>query len=88
MLIFVVYLLGSAIALGLSAAVAGGGSKAIADLLTPDWTSLQTFLSPARWVELALDGAVSALAWPLAFTPAVVIYRSLAPPPGAERRFA
>jgi hypothetical protein len=87
MLILVVYLLGETIALGPAAVVAGGGSKALADLMTPNLTSLQTFLSASRWVQLAVDGALSALAWPLAFSPPAMIYRSLAQLRGAEKRF-
>ncbi len=76
-MILVVGLLGYAVAFA-SAAAMGGGMGAIHDLVLPNLSNLQTFLSPARWVQIVLRGALFALVWPLAFTPAAVIYRSLA----------
>ncbi|MHB8529859.1 MAG: hypothetical protein ACYC8V_10160 [Caulobacteraceae bacterium] len=77
LMVLLVYALGYAVILA-TAAAAGGGVGALTGLFFPDLASLQTFLSPARWIELVLHGVLSALIWPLLFTPAAFIYRSLA----------
>ncbi len=76
-LIFIVYLLGYAVIFGSVAAVAGGAPKAVRSLMSPDLSSLTSFLSPQRWMELVLQGVLTALVWPLALTPAAVVYLNL-----------
>jgi hypothetical protein len=68
--------------------VAGGAPKAIAILLSPDLSSLASFLSLPRWMELVLQGALTALVWPLAFTPAAAIYLNLTAARGDARTLA
>lgn len=84
-LAFMVYLLTLLVILAAAAVVTGGNP--VPGLLHPDMGSLRSYFTAAQIVQTVLGAGVSALVWPLAFTPSVTIYNRLARPtsmgPGA-----
>jgi hypothetical protein len=77
----VVYMLGLAVIAAL-VAVAGGGMSGVASLIRPDLASLTAYFSPARLIQLAFTGILTALIWPVILTPPSAIYRALGGPEG------
>jgi hypothetical protein len=82
----VVYLL-SVLVIFAVGAILNGGDPAAA-LKTPDGAPLTTYLSPARLLQTAFGAGVWALVWPVLFTPAAAIYRTLGPASDAPDAFA
>jgi hypothetical protein len=54
----------------------------------PDLSSLQAYFTPLRLVQSAFNAGVSALVWPLMFTPSVAIYLALSRTVAAEEVFS
>jgi hypothetical protein len=80
-LIVVVGLVSQLLILAASALVTGGNP-----LVQPggaDLASLAAYFGPARIVQTLLGAGVSALIWPVAFTPPTAVYRWLVPSAGA-----
>ena len=75
-LILMVYFLSGLVMFAVGAVLNGGdltgGQK-------PDFSSLKTYFTPFQIVQTVMTACVSALVWPLLFTPATAIYRALAP---------
>ena len=74
-LIAVVYLLGLLVIFAMDA-ILNGGSPTTA-LVPPDMASLRAYASPARLAQTVLGAVMSALVWPVLFTPPTAIYRAL-----------
>ncbi len=72
-LIFVVYVLSLLVIFAIGAVATGGNPMAV----RPDMTSLQSYFTPWRLAQTVLTAGVSALVWPVLFTPPAAIYRSL-----------
>jgi hypothetical protein len=79
-LVAVVYLLALLVIMAAMAVV--GGLDAAASLRSAQSLSLATFFTPTQLIKLVLSAGVSALIWPLMFTPPAAIYRILAHPAG------
>ena len=58
-------------------AVVGGGVGGLASVMHPDMSSLSAYLTPARIVQVLVNGVSTALVWPVLLTPAAAIYKSL-----------
>lgn len=85
-LVAVVYLLSFMLIFAIGAILNGGDPTA--DWKTTDMGSLKSYFSPSRLVQTVLNAGVSALVWPVLFTPPVAIYRSLSPASAASDAFA
>jgi hypothetical protein len=85
-LALVVYLLSLLLVFAIGAILNGGDAAAV--WKTPDIGSLKSYLSPARLAQTVLNAGVSALIWPLVFTPPVAIYRALSPATATGDAFA
>ena len=59
------------------AAVAGGGSNVLGELMHPQAASAANYFAPARLVQAVLTAALSAITFPILMTPAPAIYRTL-----------
>jgi hypothetical protein len=81
-LIVVVAVLSQLLILAISALVAGGNPFASPTVSGPALTSLTAYFGPAQIVRTVMGAGVSALIWPVAFTPPTAIYRRLAPSAG------
>lgn len=79
-LILVVYLLGLLVTFALAALLNGGDPGAA--MAAPDMSSLKAYYTPARVAQMVMGACVSALVWPVLFTPSTAIYRSLRPAAG------
>jgi len=75
-LVAVVYILSLLVIMAVMAVM--GGMDALTSLGSAQGLSLATFFRPAQLIKLALSAGVSALIWPLMFTPPAAIYRILA----------
>jgi len=75
-LVAVVYILSLLVIMAVMAVM--GGMDALTSLRSAQGLSLATFFRPAQLIKLALSAGVSALIWPLMFTPPAAIYRILA----------
>jgi hypothetical protein len=73
----VVYLLSLLLIFAVAAILNGGDPTAA--WRTPDMGSLAAYFSPARLAQTVLNAGVSALIWPLIFTPPAAVYRALSP---------
>jgi hypothetical protein len=85
-LVAVVYTLSFMLIYAVGAILNGGDPTG--DWKTTDMSSLKTYFSPLRLVQTVLNAGVSALIWPILFTPPVAIYRALSPTSGAGDAFA
>jgi hypothetical protein len=74
-LVVVVYLLSLLVIFALGTVMRGGDPAAA--MASPDATSLKAYFAPARLAESVLMAGVSALVWPVMFTPPAAVYRSL-----------
>jgi hypothetical protein len=85
-LALVVYLLSLLLIFAVGAILNGGDPSAL--WRSPDTLSLKSFFSPPRLAQTVLNAGVSALIWPLVFTPPAAIYRALSPATTASHAFA
>jgi len=85
-LVAVVYLLSLLLIFAVGAILNGGDPTAAWG--TPGMGSLKDYFSPARLAQTVLNAGVSALIWPLIFTPPAAIYRALSPSAAAGDAFA
>ena len=76
-LVAVVYLLSVLLIFAVGAILNGGDLGAAWGM--PGMGSLKDYFAPARLAQTVLNAGVSALIWPLIFTPPAAIYRALAP---------
>jgi hypothetical protein len=76
-LVLVVYLLSFMLIFAVGALLNGGDP--LGGMWKTDMTSLTAYFAPARLIETALSAGVSALVYPVLFTPPVAIYRALSP---------
>ena len=76
-LVAMVWILSQLVVLALGVVLSGGDMQAAT--LQPDMSSLRAYFTPYRMIQTVLSAGVSALVWPVLFTPPVAIYRSLAP---------
>ena len=85
-LIMVIYLLSQLIILAFGAVLNGGDITAAAT--PPDMSSLAAYFTPWRLAQTAMTAGVSALVWPVLFTPPTAIYGLLTASgaPAAMRR--
>ncbi len=74
-LVAVVYLLSLLVIFALTTVLHGG--NAASALTSSDAVTLKAYFAPARLVESVLMAGVSALVWPVMFTPPAAVYRSL-----------
>jgi hypothetical protein len=74
-LILVIYLLSQLIILALAAVFNGGDITTAAT--RPDMTSLTAYFTPWRLAQMVMTAGVSALVWPVIFTPPTSIYGQL-----------
>jgi hypothetical protein len=79
-LVAVVYLLSLLLIFAVAAILNGGDPTAA--WRTPDMGSLAAYFSPVRLAQTVLNAGVSALIWPLIFTPPAAVYRALSPSAG------
>jgi hypothetical protein len=86
LLVIVVYALCFALIYAIGGILSGGGPNDM--FKPPDAGSLASYFSPARLAQTVLNAAVSALMWPVFFSPAVAIYRAVAPGFAAGDAFA
>lgn len=77
-LVMVVYFLSLLVMAAAGAVLAGGDLQAVGK--TPDTSSLQAYFTLNTLVQSVLSAFVSALVWPVLFTPAAAIYRHLSAP--------
>jgi len=76
-LVLVVYLLSFLVIFAISA-ILNGGDLANA-MARPDTSSFRAYFTPWRLAETGLTAIVSALVWPVLFTPPTSVYRRLTP---------
>ncbi len=82
----VVYLLSLLLIFAVGAILNGGDPTASWGMSATG--SLKDYFAPARLAQTVLSAGVSALIWPLIFTPAAAIYRTLSPSAAAGDAFA
>ena len=75
-LVIVVYLLFAVVIFALGAVL--GGGDVFAAITRPDMSSPAAYFTPWRIAQMVLSAGVSALVWPVIFTPPAAIYRQLA----------
>jgi xanthosine utilization system XapX-like protein len=85
-LVLVVYLLTFMLIFAVGAILNGGDMGSA--WKTADIGSLTTNLTPARVVQTVLNAGVSALVWPVIFTPGAAVYRALSPSAAPADAFA
>jgi hypothetical protein len=85
-LVAVVYLLSLLLIFAVGAILTGGDPTAAWGM--SGMGSLKDYFSPARLAQTVLNAGVSALIWPLIFTPPAAIYRALSPTAAAGDAFA
>jgi hypothetical protein len=84
-LVAMVYVLAALVAFALGAVLTGG--EAPTSMSRPDMSSLKAYFTPFKLVQTVLTAGVSALVWPVMFTPPTAIYRGLSPAGGAADVF-
>jgi hypothetical protein len=72
-----VFVLSNLVVVALGVVLSGGNMAA--STVMPDMTSLRAYFTPFRLIQTVLTAGVSALVWPVLFTPPTAIYQSLAP---------
>jgi hypothetical protein len=76
-LVAVVYLVSALFIFAVVSALAGGNPMSA--IFQPDTSSLAAYFSPPRLAQLVLSAGVTALIWPVLYTPPAAIYLSLSP---------
>lgn len=85
-LVMVVYVLSLLLIFAVGAILNGGDPAAL--WKSPDTFSLKSYFTAPRLVQTVLNAGLSALIWPLVFTPPVAIYRTLSPASATGDAFA
>ena len=77
-LVIIVYIIGYALIFAVSAGVGGGAGSA--SLFRPDLSSVGAYFTPARFIVILLQTALSTLVLPVMLCPAIEIYQRISGP--------
>ena len=85
-LVFIVYIIGYALIVAVSAAV--GGASGTSLLFRPDLSSVRAYFTLTRFIVIVLQAALSALVLPVTLCPATEIYQRISGPSAVAAVFS